>query len=339
MKAVVDNKIPYIRPALERLMDEVVYLPGVAIAPADVRDADILVVRTRTHCDGCLLEGSRVSFVATATVGFDHLDTDYLYNKGIQWTNCPGCNATSVAQYVRNSLLLWQRDSGQNLRDLTAGIVGVGNVGKAVCEALRPLGCELLLYDPPQVEAEGGDGFATLEELQDRCDIISLHTPLTKRGSHPTYHLVDERFLCSLVRRPLIINTSRGEVVDNVALLHALRRGLVRQAIIDTWENEPHPLPPLLRQVYIGTPHIAGYSADGKANATRMTLQTILRWLGREMELSIMPPEPPRRTPPSDPTERALALYNPMDDSLRLKAHPDLFEHLRENYPLRRETY
>ncbi len=339
MKAVVDDKIPYIRPAMERVMDEVEYLPGAAITTDDVRDADVLIVRTRTRCDRGLLEGSRVRFVATATVGFDHLDTDYLYNKGIKWVNCPGCNATSVAQYVSNCLLLWQRDSGQRLRGMTVGIVGVGNVGKAVCEALKPLGCNLLLYDPPRAEAEGQEGFATLDELQRCSDIISLHTPLVKNGSHPTYHLVNQDFIRSLVRRPLFINTSRGEVVDNAALLCALDERLVRQVIIDTWENEPHPLPLLLQKAYIGTPHIAGYSADGKANATRMTLQALCRWMGKEMTFHIEPPELPRRTIPTDPKEQAFALYNPMNDSQQLKAHPELFESLRENYPLRRETF
>ncbi|MCD8301435.1 MAG: 4-phosphoerythronate dehydrogenase PdxB [Prevotellaceae bacterium] len=338
MKAVVDDKIPFIRQAIESLMDEVTYLRGSAITASDVRDADVLLVRTRTRCDRSLLEGSRVRFLGTATIGFDHIDIDYLSKAGISWTNCPGCNANSVAQYVRNCLLLWQRDSGTSLSGLTLGIIGVGHVGTAVRKTLEPLGFRILLNDPPRQEAEGGEGFASLSELHRQCDIITIHTPLQRTGPHHTFHLVDENFLRSLARRPLIINTSRGAVVDNPALLRALDCGLIRQAIVDTWENEPHPLPDLLRKVYIGTPHIAGYSADGKANATRMTLQALCRWMGREMTFSIAPPAlPVGFTLPADPLGQALALYNPMSDSQRLKSHPDQFEQLRGNYPLRRE--
>ncbi len=337
MKAVVDKYIPYIREPLESLVDEVVYVPGSSITPRDVRDADVLIVRTRTLCNQSLLQGSHVKLVLTATDGFDHLDTAYLDTAGIRWANCPGCNSTSVAQYVRNCLILWQHDSGTPLRELTVGIVGVGHVGKAVCEALAPFGCTVLLHDPPRQEKEGAEGFSSLAELQRQCDIITIHTPLLAGGEHPTFHLFDDVLLRSFTRKPLIINTSRGEVVDNEALLHAIDEGTVGQAIIDTWENEPHPLPRLLERVYIGTPHIAGYSADGKANAARMTLEALCRWLGKEMPFQIAPPPLPSTTLPQEPAERALALYNPMNDSLRLKANPELFEHLRENYPLRRE--
>ncbi len=337
MKAVVDNYIPYIREPIESLMDEVVYLQGSAISTADVRDADVLIVRTRTICDRRLLAGSKVKLVITATDGFDHLDVNYLREVGINWTNCPGCNSTSVAQYVRNSLILWQRDSGRSLSELTVGVIGVGHVGKAVCDALIPFGCRLLLNDPPRAEVEGDESFSSLAELQRECDIITIHTPLVKDGAHPTFHLLDEELFRSFARKPLIINTSRGEVVNNLALLNAINEGFVSQAIVDTWENEPHPLPELLEKVYIGTPHIAGYSADGKANATRMTLQSLCRWLGKEMSFRISPPDLPNLQFPQQPEEKALALYNPMDDSRRLKAHPELFECLRENYPLRRE--
>ncbi len=337
MKAVVDSYIPYIRESLESLVDEVVYVPGSAITPRDVKDADVLIVRTRTLCNRSLLEGSSVKLVLTATDGFDHLDTAYLDSAGIRWANCPGCNATSVAQYVRNCLILWQRNSGRRLRELTVGIVGVGHVGKAVCEALAPFGCRLLLHDPPREEKEGTDGFSSMAELQRECDIITIHTPLSHDGAHPTYHLFDDALLRSFTRKPLLINTSRGEVVDNVALLRAINEGLVSQAIIDTWENEPHPLPQLLERAYIGTPHIAGYSADGRANAARITLESLCRWMGKEITFHIAPPDLPEIKIPLEPAERALTLYNPMTDSQRLKANPELFEHLRENYPLRRE--
>ncbi len=338
MKIIVDDKIPYIKGQVERLTNEVVYLPGAAIAPDDVRDADALIVRTRTHCNRRLLEGSRVRFIATATIGFDHLDTDYLRQAGVLWTNCPGCNATSVAQYVRNSLLLWAQHRGISLESLTIGIVGVGHVGTAVCRALQPLGCRLLLNDPPRAEREGAAGFSSLQELQQQCDVITIHTPLVRDGKHPTMHLVDDAFLHALPRCPLVINSGRGEVVDNEALERALDEGRIAQAIIDTWENEPALRRSLLQKVFIGTPHIAGYSADGKANATRMSLEALARWMGRDTDFDVQPPALPADfVLPADPWQRALALYNPMGDSQRLKANPESFERQRGDYPLRRE--
>ncbi len=338
MKIIVDDKIPYIKGQVERLADEVVYLPGAAITADDVRDADALLVRTRTHCNSHLLEGSRVRFVATATIGFDHLDTDFLREAGILWTNCPGCNATSVGQYVRNSLLLWAQHKGTSPDSLTVGIIGVGHVGTAVYQALQPLGCRLLLNDPPRAEREGTAGFSTLQELQQQCDVITIHTPLVRDGKHPTMHLVDDAFLHALPRCPLLINSGRGEVVDNEALERALDEGRIAQAIVDTWENEPALRHSLLQKVFIGTPHIAGYSADGKANATRMSLEALARWMGSDATFDVQPPALPADiTLPADPWQRALALYNPMDDSRRLKAHPEDFEKQRGDYPLRRE--
>ncbi len=338
MKAIIDDKIPYIRGVVERFVEDVIYMPGSKIAASDVRDADILMVRTRTRCDRRLLSGSRVRFIATATIGFDHIDVPYLEEEGIEWTNCPGCNATSVAQYVRNSLLLWERTTGKPLSGLTVGIVGVGHVGEAVRQALLPHGCTLLLNDPPRAEREGADGFVDIGEVLDKADVITMHTPLTREGRHATLHLVDDAFLNAAARHPLIINSSRGEVVDNKALLCAMEDGRVAQAIVDTWENEPHILPELLQRVFIGTPHIAGYSADGKANATRMALTALCQWLGKAPDFTIEPtPLPTGTVLPTDPTERALALYNPTNDSDRLKAAPEEFEHLRGNYPLRRE--
>lgn len=343
MKAVVDDKIPFIRGAIEHLADEVVYLPGRSIGPDDVRDADVLVVRTRTVCNRSLLEGSRVSLVATATIGYDHLDTLYLEQAGIAWCNCPGCNATSVAQYIYTCLLLLKRELGMDLRNATLGIIGVGHVGEAVRRAVAPLGLRILLNDPPRAEREGcrpndETVFSPIEKLQQECDILSFHTPLTTEGPYPTLHLADETFLNGLQKRPVLINTGRGEVVDNEALLHSLERGAIRQAIIDTWEHEPQISLPLLNKVYIGTPHIAGYSADGKANATRMTLEAICRHFRFDMKFHIEPPALPADfTPSTDAEERALQLYNPLEDSRRLKANPEQFEEQRGNYPLRRE--
>ena len=335
MKIIVDDKIPFIRGQVERLADEVVYLPGSKITAKDVHNADALIVRTRTHCNRQLLEGSRVRFVATATIGYDHIDTDYLEQAGIQWTNCPGCNATSVAQYVRNALFVAEQQGLIRLSEATVGIVGYGHVGTAVYNAVYPHVKEILVNDPPLSPL-----FYPLSSLYERCDIITLHTPLTYDGQWPTFHLVDKQFLDSLKHRPILINAARGGVVDEKLLEQAIDKGYVRTAIIDTWEDEPHINRSLLEKVFIGTPHIAGYSADGKANATRMVLEALARWMGRTEQFNIQPPSlPDNFMPVHDERELALQLYNPMDDSERLKQSPDSFEHLRSHYPLRRESF
>ena len=223
MKVIVDKKIPYLQGVIERLADEVVYAEGRDFTPELVRDADALFVRTRTRCDRALLAGSRVRFIATATIGFDHIDTDFCRASGITWTNAPGCNAGGVEQYVEAALLLLERERGFSLRGACLGVVGVGHVGSRVADVGRRLGMTVLCCDPPRAEAEGPEGFTSLEELVSRSDLITFHTPLTREGAHPTWHLADEAFFRSLSRPLYLINTSRGEVVDNAALLSAFR--------------------------------------------------------------------------------------------------------------------
>ena len=342
MKIVVDDKIPFIREAIAQISTDVIYKPGIAISPDDIHDADALIVRTRTRCDESLLKGSKVSFIATATIGYDHLDIEYLKRAHITWANCPGCNANSVGQYIHSCLLLLEKEKGYDLSKTT---VGVGHVGHAVIEAIRPLGVQILLNDPPQKEALCKAGkphefFLNMEELQEKCDIISFHTPLITKGSYPTFHLANKTFFNALKKRPIIINTSRGAVVDNTDVLQALKDGIIRDAIIDTWENEPNINQELLNLIYIGTPHIAGYSADGKANATRMALTALCNHFHLQATFQIRVPQLPKEELPKPnltETERALALYNPHTDSLKLKSHPTMFEELRGNYPLRRE--
>ena len=337
MKVVIDDKIPYIREALSVMGVEAIFAPGNKISPALVRDADALIVRTRTRCDATLLEGSRVQFIATATIGYDHIDTAYCASHGITWTNAPGCNATSVCQYVQSVLLLLQREQDIDLTKATLGVVGVGHVGTQVVTMARSWGMRVLCCDPPRAE-RGEQGFVTLETIAREANIITLHTPLTHEGLYPTFHLADEAFFSSLQRKPYFINTSRGETTDTAALQQALRYGQIAQCIIDVWEHEPNINLDLLAQCYIGTPHIAGYSADGKANATRMSLEALSRHFGLGPITSIQPP------PPSQPllkgcsrAEALLSIYNPHTDSAALKATPDQFEYLRGHYPLRRE--
>lgn len=330
MKIIIDDKIPYMQEALREIAVEDIYKKGADICSSDVRDADALIVRTRTRCDERLLAGSTVKFIATATIGYDHLDTAYLDKAGIAWTNCPGCNASSVAQYVRSVLLLLADEQGLNLSEATLGVVGCGHVGSLVCKVGSELGMRVLVCDPPL----GNPGFVSMAEIEQQADVITFHVPLTDTGRYATRHMADEAFFSRLWRKPFVINSSRGGVIDEKALHHALDSGKVSQAIIDTWENEPLIDLTLLNKVYIGTPHIAGYSADGKANATNMSVQAVCRHFG-------IPVPPPVSAPPLPAsfvyTGNPLELYNPLDDSNRLKQNPAAFEHLRGDYPLRRE--
>lgn len=324
MKVIIDHKIPYIKEAISRIADEVIFLPGNAFTKEAVKDADALIVRTRTMCNRELLEGSRVKFIATATIGYDHIDTEYCREAGITWTNCPGCNAGSVEQYVHSALLQLKHKKGLDLEKSTLGIVGVGHVGSRVKRMAESLGMRVLLNDPPRAD-KGEQGFVNLETIARECDVITFHTPLNREGKYATYHLANEDFLFSLKRTPYLINSSRGEVVDTASLLAALSAGKVKDAVIDTWEHEPNISRELMSVAFLATPHIAGYSADGKANATRMSLEALCQFFEVEAEFTILPPEGP-----SD--------YDPTRDSEWLKASPEKFEWFRGNYPLRREV-
>ena len=335
MKVIIDHKIPYIKEAISRIADEVVFLPGNAFTKEEVKDADALIVRTRTTCNRELLEGSQVKFIATATIGYDHIDTEYCREAGITWTNCPGCNAGSVEQYVHSVLLLLKREKGLDLEKSTIGIVGVGHVGSRVKRMAEGLGMKVLLNDPPRAE-QGESGFVDLETIARECDVITFHTPLSREGRYATFHLVNHEFLVSLKRTPYIINSSRGEVVDTDALLVALAAGKVRDVVIDTWENEPDINHELLDVAFLATPHIAGYSADGKANATRMSLEALCKFFHIEATFDIMPDKVDIHFS-TDKEEAYLQAYNPKCDSEWLKASPEKFEWFRGNYPIRRE--
>lgn len=348
MKVVIDDKIPYIDAAARSLFDRVAYLPGAAFAGSDeLSDADALIVRTRTLCNRALLQDTAVRFVATATIGFDHINANELALMGVGWTNCPGCNAASVGQYVRNSLLLVARSRGVDVSCFKVGIVGYGHVGRAVCEALHEVGCELMVNDPPLALSGGCDVvFSGLDELAAECDVITFHTPLTTVGPFATYHLADKNFFSQLGRKPVIINAARGGVVDEEALLCAHESGVVREMVVDTWENEPHINLALLNKAFIATPHIAGYSADGKSNATRMALRAVCKYFDIEIEDEerfLAMTAPPRLSADcvetGDRDEDFLRLYNPFADTAALRAEPSAFERLRGNYPLRREHF
>lgn len=349
MKFVADDKIPYLRGALEPFA-EVVYLPAAATTAAAVRDADALITRTRTICDARLLEGSAVKCIASATIGTDHIDADYCARQGIAWSNAPGCNAGAVNQYVVAALFAWARKKRLRLRDLTIGIVGVGHVGEKVAEFCRAIGMQVLLNDPPRQQAEGGGPFIDLARIRQTADIISFHVPLNKTGEFATRHMVDDGFLAGLGARPLLINTSRGAVFDTAAVNRAVACGVLSGIIVDCWENEPAIDQELLAKADIGTPHIAGYSLDGKANGTMMSVRAISRFF----KLGIDDWEPSEtalretksiRLDGQDKDQEALlaeavlATYDILVDDHNLRAAPGSFEKLREDYPLRREFH
>ena len=338
MKIVIDNKIPYISGAIKSITNDVVYIDGKEFTSEIVKDADALIIRTRTYCDKSLLEGSNVKFIATATIGFDHIDTQYCKEAGITWTNCPGCNADAVAQYIEAVLLILKLTEGKNINELTMGVVGIGNVGKRIVKVAQKLGLRVLQNDPPRQEAEGLNDFVSLQTIAEECDVITFHTPLNKDGQYKTYHIADDSFFESLKKKPYIINTSRGEVIDTEAILSAFEKQQIEQAIIDVWEFEPDIDLTLLDKAIIGTPHIAGYSADGKANATRMSLDALCRFFNIKADYTVEPPTPPFPVIHAHSLDQGiLDIYDPRTDSKNLKTAPQKFEELRGNYPFRRE--
>lgn len=348
MKIICDDKIPFLKGALEPYA-QVEYCAGAAIDASMVRDADVLVVRTRTRCDEALLSGSRVQFVVTATIGYDHIDTAWCARHGVQWTNCPGCNAASVAQYIASCLCALARKYSIDFTRTTVGVVGVGHVGSRVAAVASALGCRLLLCDPPRARREGGASFVSLDDIMRESDIITLHVPLSREGEDATYHLFDEARMARLTPAQTLINSSRGEVVDNAALKEALCRGALRTAILDVWENEPRIDTALLEHLFAGTPHIAGYSQDGKANGTTMSVQAI----GQKYQLPCahwQVTDVPAPLSPARLTLNAQGLsaqeimmqaiehtYRVSTDDARLRASVSTFEAQRGAYPIRRE--
>ena len=339
MKVVMDEKIPFLRDALLAMGHTVVALPGVAISHSDVKDADALFVRTRTECNASLLSGSNVRLIGTATIGYDHIDSEYCAKNNIRWVSAPGCNADAVLQYVQSSIYCWVQEKNRSLDGLTLGIVGVGEIGRRIARWAQSIGLNLLLNDPPRGLAEGGDDFVPLSCIAEKCDIITFHPTLSRDGDFPSYHLADEAFFRSLRRCPLFINASRGPVVDNAALVEAIDNNLVCDAVVDVWENEPDINPTLLNKTFIATPHIAGYSAEGKLNASRMMLHAFVDFFscGTEVPSIALPALSDSLIVAATLPEALLSIYSPLSDTAVLKNSPATFEKQRNNYKLRRE--
>ena len=348
MKIICDSDIPFLKGALEPYC-EVVYARGSDISNEMVADADALVVRTRTRCDASLLEGSKVRFIATATIGYDHIDTDWCERQGINWTNAPGCNSWSVQQYMASLLVTLSRHYGFDCKERTIGIVGAGNVGSKVARLAALLGFRVLLCDPPRAEREGHGGFVTLDEIIAQSDIISCHVPLTYEGRHSTHHMFDRQRLLTLKKHQTLINTSRGEVVDTIALKEMLATDRIMTAALDVWENEPQIDGELLKLLFAGTPHIAGYSQDGKAAGTAMCVQALGNFFDlpcADWEVCDIPApvqssefiiDASGKKPQTVLGDAILHTYDVMQDCSMLRADITAFERLRSRYPVRRE--
>ena len=319
-QVIIDKGIPFLEGVFPPEI-EVLHLSPEDITPESVRYADALFVRTRTQINKELLHGSNVRFVATATIGFDHIDQDYCREAGIRWVSCPGCNAQAVCDYVEEAISSIK--SGENA--LTIGIVGYGHVGKLVAQMAQRRGYKVLLSDPPL-----GIGMS-LEQLAPLCDVLTFHTPLIREGEYPTYHLCDETILRLCKPSTLIINAARGGVIDEQALLSCLnslpfREGMGVGYAIDCWENEPNINQDLLKHVDLASFHIAGYSIQGKMNASEMCLRAFCEFFSLPI-LSI--------------NKKAVPLQGDSENGWilrlteQLKTNPASFEQLRKQYKLR----
>ncbi len=339
MKITIDNAIPFIAGVFEPYA-EVQYLAGEQFDAEAVRDSDALIIRTRTKCNATLLDGSRVRLIATATIGYDHIDLDYCRTHGIEVATAAGCNSRGVLQWVAAALKNVCERDGSRPEEHCLGIVGVGNIGRLVEEYARRWGFGVVLCDPPRRRAEGGD-FRTIDEVAQHCDIITFHVPLIRSGEDRTVHLAGESFFAQIKPNTMIFNASRGEVVDNKLLSRAIAEGRCA-AYLDVWENEPTINRELLTQVVAATPHIAGYSAQGKANATAMSVQAVARKFGLPLE-SYFPAEVERVTPQPIEWEQMCATIDHYCDlateSRALREHPDHFEQLRNEYRYREEYF
>lgn len=347
MKVIIDHKIPFIKGALDKVAD-VRYLPGNEIGPADVRDADAMIIRTRTRCTRDLLENSTVRFIATATIGYDHIDTGFCDTAGIAWTNAPGCNSSSVEQYIVSTLLHLADRRRFQPKEKTIGIVGVGNVGSKVERAVKALGCRVLLNDPPREAAEGSGAFTELETLLREADIVTMHVPLIGSGVYKTEAMAGGEFFGQMKKESVFINTSRGEVVDEEALKSAIASGKVADAVLDVYRNEPDIDRELLGMLSIATPHIAGYSTDGKANGTMMSVRAVNRFFGLGLDnwepVGVPLPDDREVFVDGEDAEELEIIrdahgktYRVQEDHEALVADPDKFESIRGGYRIRRE--
>ncbi len=352
IKVLADENIPYVKEAFSQF-GEVRTISGRKITPDTLEDAQVLLVRSITKVNEDLLKKSKVRFVATATIGFDHIDTAYLERKGIGFSSAPGSNATSVAEYIVSALLNLAKKYRFNLAEKTIGIIGVGNVGGRIEARLSAINMKVILNDPPLFDITHDEKYRPLEEVL-KCDIITCHTPLTKDGPYPTYHLVNDDFFSKTNKGLIFLNTSRGAVADTSAVLKHIKSGHISASVFDVFESEPDINTELLERIDIGTPHIAGYSFDGKVRGTEMIYRAAAAFFKLESQWRIELPVPQVPIISIDPSQKTgddalraavLPVYDVMEDDKRLRGIFALqpseqgayFDKLRKEYPVRRE--
>ena len=342
LKIVADKAIPFLEGVFDPYAD-MTYLPGDKIGPEDVKDADVLMVRTRTKCNAALLEGSKVKFIATATIGTDHIDFPYCDSKGIVVRNAPGCNAGGVMEYVFSALYGLASRRSISLQGDTIGIIGVGHVGSLIERMGRALGFKILKCDPPRAEAEGSFGFCDLEYLLQNSQIVTLHVPLdeTTRG------MANSEFFSLMQPGAFFINAARGEVVCDDALKAAIPK--LGPVIIDTWNHEPDIDLDLMDKVAIATPHIAGYSYQGKQNGTAAAVRAVAHYFGitelyEFFPKTDLPENEAVKLDLKDLNQGEIASvlqynYPIFTDEFMLRLNPENFDRLRSEYNYRREVY
>lgn len=342
IKIVVDKAVPFIKGVFEPYA-KVAYIEGKDISPENIKEADALIVRTRTLCNAELLEGSSVKIIATATIGVDHIDLEWCDKKGIMVSNAAGCNSGGVMQYVFSALYGTAARKAINLSDKTIGIIGVGNVGRRVEKMARYIGFNVLKNDPPREAVEGSFEFCGLEHLLSNSDIVTLHVPLNEE----TYKMAGADFFSSMKKGAIFINTSRGDIVDENALIKAVPN--LGPVIIDTWKNEPDINKKLMDLAYIATPHIAGYSYQGKQNGTASAVRAIARFFGLTALYDFFPKT---NLPENEAVKldlrglnqgeiAAVLQYNyPIfTDDFMFRLEPESFDRLRSEYNYRREVF
>lgn len=347
MKIVADDKIPFLKGALEPYA-EVVYISGQNIDSKVVANADALLIRTRTKCTEQLLKDSKVKFIGTATIGFDHIDRSFCSKRNIFWTNAPGCNSSSVQQYVAASLLKISAEFRLDLKGKTLGIVGVGNVGSKVEKFAKLIGMNVLLNDPPRARKEGEAGFVSLNTILFESDIITVHVPLKIVGDDKTWHMFNTRSFKKMKKGTWFINSSRGEVAETVSLKRTLAMGKLGGAVLDVWEHEPDIDLELMALTFLSTPHIAGYSTDGKALGTAMVVKSLSDFFGLPLK-DWYPSDIPSvenaeivingksKSDIEIVREAVFYTYNIDEDNIRMRFAPSDFEKQRGDYQVRRE--
>lgn len=353
MRIVADENVPLLEKFFSELGQIHTY-PGRQIGPDQVKDADVLIVRSVTKVDKNLLENSRVRFVGTCTIGKDHVDGRYLREKNIGFASAPGCNANSVVEYVLSALSVIAEKKAVPLNRLSVGIVGYGNVGSLLAKRLKRLEVNCLVNDPPLAELNTDMAFVSLDEVL-KCDVVTIHTPLTDTGPHPTKHLFSSPVLEQMSSKQVLINSGRGAVVDNEALLQKLIDEPEFLAILDVWENEPNINLELAKRVFLSSPHIAGYSLDGKVKGTEQVYQAVCQYFGLPIRCKAgqyMPEPPLAKMTFTSQAEAEWAMHTALracydirhDHSLlqRTLHLPEAerglaFDRLRKEYRLRRE--